>query len=644
MHKTGATRHKKFLKAEKSKTKLKGKKDPELPKGTNVTKTNFKVKKIVIKEQLKKHVQSEALSTRKLNVKELLSRLNHFNATSRTDALDGLKEIISSNPEILEQSLGPVIQGVSSLILNVEKAVRHSALKVIHLVLSNVITEKIEPFFDIMSTYLRSAMTHIDSRIQEDSLLFLDILLLCAPDKAAQDFHKIIPNFLDMISKLRTDAKPGRTLTVNLNSQITSVKWRVKVLNRLKDFLQKFAEYNHIFKLEKANQTKIQTFNKDGPNYYPLFNPIHISPCVVSCFSTKTSENVLQIDEIEKFREYVETLMPLLFETWLEASPNLKSDRNMETVVSEDAALLMKHLLEVITTIWDIVKYYNEKAPSSKIKNLFCLKYKSLFTQNICNSFPYVTNVRSKQTKNADNTEDIITDPKLVTENLQICYLFIVLNPHINIKHEGKTITSVLHYIEKMFGKSNENINNRMLKILHTIFSKEVTGWTKNTTVMDTLFQKIISFYLQNEGTDVFKQQIFSLLCQIALNDKLSHLHSNVLYEQWLKNLPNILLGDSISGQTVDILHKFAVTKNNLFNSVLKPKLLSIIGNLPKIIIKDCTSNGDYHKMLSLLYWINPWDTESLNLLENQLMQSQYRGDHGKYIFDTLRLKSGGIL
>lgn len=124
MHKTGATRHKKFLKAEKSKTKLKGKKDPELPKGTNVTKTNFKVKKIVIKEQLKKHLQSEALSKRKLNVKELLSRLNHFNATSRTDALHGLKEIISSNPEILEQSLGPVIQGVSALILNVEKNVR----------------------------------------------------------------------------------------------------------------------------------------------------------------------------------------------------------------------------------------------------------------------------------------------------------------------------------------------------------------------------------------------------------------------------------------------------------------------------------------------------------------------------------------
>lgn len=123
MHKTGATRYQKFQKAEKAKTKLKGKKDKELPRGTNVTKTNFKVKKIVIKEQLKKHLLSEALSTRKLNVKELLSRLNHFNTNSRTDALDGLKELITLHPEVLEQNLGQLIHGVTTLLINIEKVV-----------------------------------------------------------------------------------------------------------------------------------------------------------------------------------------------------------------------------------------------------------------------------------------------------------------------------------------------------------------------------------------------------------------------------------------------------------------------------------------------------------------------------------------
>lgn len=121
MAKTGATRYKKFLKSEKSKTKLKAKK--ELPKGTNVTKTNFKVKKIVMKEQLKKHAESEALSTRKLNVKELLSRLNHFNANSRSDALSGLKELITNHSDVLEQHLGQIILGAAPLLLHIERVV-----------------------------------------------------------------------------------------------------------------------------------------------------------------------------------------------------------------------------------------------------------------------------------------------------------------------------------------------------------------------------------------------------------------------------------------------------------------------------------------------------------------------------------------
>lgn len=44
------TRYKKFVKSEKAKTKLKGAK---LPKGLNVTKTDFKIKKIAIREQIR---------------------------------------------------------------------------------------------------------------------------------------------------------------------------------------------------------------------------------------------------------------------------------------------------------------------------------------------------------------------------------------------------------------------------------------------------------------------------------------------------------------------------------------------------------------------------------------------------------------
>ncbi|CAH2234131.1 jg5832 [Pararge aegeria aegeria] len=646
MHKTGATRHQKFQKAEKAKTKLKGKKDKELPKGTNITKTNFKVKKIVIKEQLKKHGQSEALSTRKLNIKELLSRLNHFNTNSRTDALDGLKELINAHPDVLEQNLGQLINAVTTLILNIEKKVRQEALKVLHLILSNVPPEKVEPFFDIMSTYLRSSMTHIDSRIQEDSLLFLDILLLCAPLRVAQDFHRIIPNFLDMISKLRVDSKPGRTLTINLNNQNTSAKWRVKVFQRLQEFLQKYAAYKNVENLGKIKTSGVTVFDVIKPNYYSLFDPINTSNCTVSCFSGKSSENELQIDEIEKFHEYTHTLVPLLFETWFEACPSSKSDKNFETVISEETGQLLKHIIQTLTLLKNLLKYFNTKCPSSHVEKLLLQKYKSKFSQHFMTSFPYVTNMRSRQVSRMDTTGVDTTDPKLIAVNLELCQLYIAFNPYVNLKNQSNEISLVLGYIEKIFNQSSDStISAMVINLLNSLFRNEITGWTRTISVLDALFRKIIWIYFNKSMCDTLKQDIFGLLCKITLNENLSHFHSNDAFEMWLKSLPDILLSEKLTVQTVNIIHKFAVTRNDVFNSILKPKLLAIIKNFPKLaIINSDVEPGCYHKLLSIFYWIKVWDNESLNLLEKQLIDNVYKPDHIKYIFDTLRLRSGGIL
>ncbi|XP_053604352.1 testis-expressed protein 10 homolog [Plodia interpunctella] len=643
MPKTGATRHQKFLKSERSKIKLKSKKD--LPKGTNVTKTNFKVKKIIIKEQLKKHGLSEALSTRKLNIKELLSRLNHFNTNSRTDALDGLKELVTAHPEVLDQNLGQLILGVTPLVLNIEKVVRHESLKVLHTILSNINMEKIEPFFDIMSTYLRSAMTHIDNRIQEDSLLFLDLLLQCTSQKVAEDFHKILPNFLDMISKLRVDSKPGRTLTVNLGSQITSVKWRVKVLHRLKDYLQKFIDHNEIGNKVTQIDT-IKTFDESKHNIFSLFKPNYTSVCYISSFSAKHSQDVLIVDEAEKFKEYIDTLIPLLFETWLEVCPKANSEKNIETVISEDAASLLKHTLNVFSLIFKLVLYQNKKNPSSKFENYFIQKYKSQFNQSFMEAFPYVTNLRSKQKKvNNLPFEDEVIDPKLVAQNLEISYLFIVLNPNIHLKNQNSEICATLNYIEKTFcQRSNDSVQNYVIMILETIFTQD-NGWTKNSSILEVMFCKLIETYFNQNISNNFKQKIFTLLCKIALNEKLSHFHSCNSFETWLKNLPDILLDESITVQTIDIIHLFSIRNNKIFNAVIKSNLVKVIENLPSIKVSDYNSDTtSYHKLFSILYWIRCWDDVSLTLLEKQLLDNKYKSDYGKYIFDTLRLRTGGIL
>jgi hypothetical protein len=65
--------HKKFTRKEKSKVKLKTKKTV-LTKAQNITDTSFRVRKIVLKEQLKSGVLNEPQTRRKLNVKASVSR------------------------------------------------------------------------------------------------------------------------------------------------------------------------------------------------------------------------------------------------------------------------------------------------------------------------------------------------------------------------------------------------------------------------------------------------------------------------------------------------------------------------------------------------------------------------------------------
>lgn len=86
-------------------------------------------------------------------------------------------------------------------------------------------------------------MTHIDPRIQNDSLLFLDVLLKLVPSIVTNNYSRIMDNFLDMISKLRIESKSERSLTLNLNSKISTIKWRVNVLQKLQLMLQVLVDF-----------------------------------------------------------------------------------------------------------------------------------------------------------------------------------------------------------------------------------------------------------------------------------------------------------------------------------------------------------------------------------------------------------------
>lgn len=646
MPKTGATRYQKFLKSEKAKTKLKAKKD--LPKGTNVTKTNFKIKKIVIREQLKTHSENEILTTKKLNVKDLLSRLKHFNSTSRTEGLNGLKEMITRH-DIFSENMSQFIHGVTPLVLDIERTVRRETFKLLHLALTSAPAHRMEPFFEVMFSYLRCAMTHIDTGIQEDSLFFLDMLLTCTPTQIAINFQKIIPNFMDMISKLRIDSKPGRTLTVNLGSKLTSVKWRVKVLTRLHEFLRIIVNYKKSV-ISDSNQrviskNNLQIYALDKPNYFPLFNPVSLSNCYLSCLSrnNKINSTPINTDEAEKFKSYVETLIPLLFETWVEVGPSeiQAQSKKLETVISEEAASLLKQILHVISLLWQYLQIIQKTNPNTELATWFKGKFKREYNKHLISNFPYVTTVcGSRGNKRLDQNDSTIM-PNLVHENLEMCFLYICFNSNINIKQQGLEINKILNYTKRSFTHNmDENNNEKIIRVLGRLFSKESQGWTRNATTMEALFSKLISCYLEKELSPYLHQQIFSLLCTILLDDRLVQFHKMAIFQSWIADLPDILCGNSVTTQTVTALHRFAVQNNSLFNQTFKLKMAHILNNLPNICLINYDNDIHKQKLWSLLYWINGWESESLNILEQQLASNAYGVVGGKYIMEILKIKS----
>lgn len=226
-------KHRKFLKSEKAKVKLKGN---TLKRPQNVTKTDFKVKKIVISEQLK-NVQHplEIGERKKHSINDCLARLKN---SSSAEVISNLKDIILYQPEDFQKHLEAIIKTVANLSLSIEKNDRKDCFKILDIICSQTSEFMLRPFFPVLVTFLKCAMTHIKPTIQEDSLLMLDLLLKNAPRLVACEKDSILTPYLDLVSKMRTENKPERTLSLQMGNKITNTKWRKNILERLIAFLR----------------------------------------------------------------------------------------------------------------------------------------------------------------------------------------------------------------------------------------------------------------------------------------------------------------------------------------------------------------------------------------------------------------------
>jgi len=175
--------------------KVKLKVGRKLTKGTNVTKTEFKSKRILVKE------------SQCLNVNPISALKN--NVTCNTQFKNLCLEKINQTFLQLncDHITGETINILSKLIIDYDKKVRSSAIKSIKQCIQLLIdkSKNIEPVLNILLSYIHCGLTHIDSNINYDSKIFAKFIIENYLQGRCKQLTKIMITRLDAVSNLDSD-------------------------------------------------------------------------------------------------------------------------------------------------------------------------------------------------------------------------------------------------------------------------------------------------------------------------------------------------------------------------------------------------------------------------------------------------------
>lgn len=296
-------------------------------------------------------------------------------------------------PKILHSQLNSLLRGIAALSLDKEKDVRRDSLHALNLILSPISSEQITPYCDILISYLSCAMTHVNSHIKEDSLLFLDVLMENCGSVLAKNSHKILPNFLGMICRLHSEIKPGRQLTTTLNSKCTNISWRIKVMKRMANVFISIISYEkHCTNVHLNASLTMLTEAKSYTKYVPIYSSNPAQICKIDLDKDLNSEKscVEETFSIEEFIKYVDLLMPLMFDIWFEVYPDERIESFTEIIISSEAAALLKSIIEILDSIIEYIDILAcDDYGAKHIKYWFKDKFHNAYMKNFLSRFPY---------------------------------------------------------------------------------------------------------------------------------------------------------------------------------------------------------------------------------------------------------------
>lgn len=116
----------------------------------------------------------------------------------------------------------------------------------------------------------------------------------------------------------------------------------------------------------------------------------------VGVISANASNLLAERDEGQKIQKYVELLMPLLFETWMEVRPAklnaIKSNADFDdedVCISNEAAFTLKTIVEIIEKLLELIQMCDQDVNNDDLIKWFRKKYSQEFSKQFLTGFPF---------------------------------------------------------------------------------------------------------------------------------------------------------------------------------------------------------------------------------------------------------------
>ncbi|XP_041477876.1 testis-expressed protein 10-like isoform X2 [Lytechinus variegatus] len=413
--------------------KVKLKVGKKLAKADNVTDTTFKSRSIQIREQLKASANDgdQPVTPRKQNIQELLCQVNHYNSSVRSNAIQGIKTLLTTNPSLIPEHLPALIPTLSTIMTDKEGAVRQAGTTLLRVVMDTLASQQMSPFFPTICMHLCCAMTHIQEDVQLDSLSVMETVLQHYPGLIAPHCKELLTNFIHLISQQRNKLGSSSSLKVNPSGKLAGQKWRLKVLQMLQKFLDVMRESKEkVFLPDRSNIHHTIKVKSEGgkPTYAPILKANGAfsgrpKPFILRNDQSASSLGVDFLSDPDAILDVAKTLIPLLLQCWGEVNLPAKVKGQGGVTIGQKEEETLGCVLAILQTVWVILdRACGEKGNLSALDELR-KTYQRKIGQQFQQGFPYALHQHAYTSNKKGNSKPPMGSSGATPINLSACNL-----------------------------------------------------------------------------------------------------------------------------------------------------------------------------------------------------------------------------